>query len=262
MDAGTEAAEQLVRITLQGSEVVLRLTGAGTKNLAAVLMAAASSAEQTKGKTRLATMLKSGKELKVFQIPTTELKAFSAEAKRYGVLYVVVQKSNAKEGELVDLMVKAEDASKINRIIEKLELGRVDSSEVANVVTDTKRGPNTEPDAPDIGVKDKDAASKLVDEILTKPIKAKDERTPDPLAQAPRTERLSGTTSVKSSLSERGTTKALERKTPERESVRAKLKEIEQARKSKASTAPTPSQQIQHQQPSTKAFKSKRQKGR
>ena len=32
MDASSEAAEQIVRMTLEGTEVALRITGAGAKN--------------------------------------------------------------------------------------------------------------------------------------------------------------------------------------------------------------------------------------
>lgn len=140
MDASEQAAEQLVRITLAGSEVALRLSGAGAKNIAAALMATASSTEQTKGKTRLASLLKSGKELKVFQIPDDQLKGFAAEAKRYGVLYVVVRQDGGSAAKAVDLMVKAEDASKLNRIIDKLEIGKVDPAKVNGVVSEIEKG--------------------------------------------------------------------------------------------------------------------------
>ena len=39
MDASSEAAEQIVRMTLEGTEVALRITGAGAKNAAASSMA-------------------------------------------------------------------------------------------------------------------------------------------------------------------------------------------------------------------------------
>ena len=42
MDASSEAAEQIVRMTLEGTEVALRITGAGAKNAAAMLLAAAA----------------------------------------------------------------------------------------------------------------------------------------------------------------------------------------------------------------------------
>lgn len=50
MDASSEAAEQIVRMTLEGTEVALRITGAGAKNAAAMLLAAAASNEKTKGR--------------------------------------------------------------------------------------------------------------------------------------------------------------------------------------------------------------------
>ena len=46
MDASSEAAEQIVRMTLEGTEVALRITGAGAKNAAAMLLAAAASNEK------------------------------------------------------------------------------------------------------------------------------------------------------------------------------------------------------------------------
>lgn len=44
-----------------------------------------------KGKARLDSLLKSGKELKVFAIRHEDLKKFCEEAKRYGVLYSVLK---------------------------------------------------------------------------------------------------------------------------------------------------------------------------
>jgi hypothetical protein len=81
-------------------------------------------------------LLKSGKELKVFGIAQAELKDFAKEAKRYGVLYAVIKGVGDDPKSHVDVMVKAEDAAKINRIVEKLEFGRFDETEV---VVEAKR---------------------------------------------------------------------------------------------------------------------------
>ena len=117
MDASSEAAEQIVRMTLEGTEVALRITGAGAKNAPAMLLAAAASNEKTKGRARLSAMLKSGRELRVFPIRFDDLKGFAKEARRYGIAYAVVKQ---KDGESVDLLVRTEDASKVNRIAERL----------------------------------------------------------------------------------------------------------------------------------------------
>lgn len=87
----------------------------------------------TKGKARLTNMIKSGKELKVFSIPQKDLKKFTEQAKRYGVLYCVLRDKNTKgENAPVDIIARAEDASKIQRIVERFELGKVDKASIVS----------------------------------------------------------------------------------------------------------------------------------
>ncbi|MGN8947024.1 PcfB family protein [Candidatus Merdisoma sp. HCP28S3_D10] len=69
-------------------------------------------------------MLKSGKELKVFSVPQKDLKKFTEQAKKYGVLYCVLRDKFSKdENAPVDIIARAEDASKIQRIFDRFELG-------------------------------------------------------------------------------------------------------------------------------------------
>ena len=89
MSYSGDAAEQVVRMTLEGAEVAAKITGAGAKELAVLLYAILRDQKKTKGKTRLANMLRSGKELKVFAVKDTDLQRFCQEAKKYGVLYCV-----------------------------------------------------------------------------------------------------------------------------------------------------------------------------
>lgn len=124
-----DAAEQIVRLSLEGTEVALRLTGSAAKNVAAALYAMAKNRDKTKvrGRQRLTAMLKSGKELKVFTIGEEHLKQFALEAKRYGVVYCALRGKERSSDGLVDIMVRAEDASKINRIVERFHLATVDT---------------------------------------------------------------------------------------------------------------------------------------
>ncbi|MDR1357773.1 MAG: PcfB family protein [Coriobacteriales bacterium] len=130
MDATEQAIDQTMRITLMGVEYALRFSGAGAKNLASAVWSVATTQQKTKGKARLVSLLKSGKELKVFGIAQAELKDFAKEARRYGVLYAVIKGIGESPDGHVDVMVKAEDAAKINRIVEKLEFGRFDETQV------------------------------------------------------------------------------------------------------------------------------------
>ena len=78
-----DAAEQVVRLSVEGFEVAARLTGSAAKNiailLASVLKQEATQANKTRGKARLTNMIKSGKELKVFSIPNKDLKKFTRQ---------------------------------------------------------------------------------------------------------------------------------------------------------------------------------------
>jgi hypothetical protein len=76
-------------------------------------------------------MLRSGKELKVFTLPQKDLKKFTQEAKRYGVLYCVLREKNQDDNSApVDIIARADDASKIQRIVERFQLGTIDKATV------------------------------------------------------------------------------------------------------------------------------------
>ena len=60
-----EAAEQVVRMSLEGAEVAVRLAGTGAKHLAILLYSILKDQKKTRGKIRLTNMLRSGKELKL-----------------------------------------------------------------------------------------------------------------------------------------------------------------------------------------------------
>jgi len=122
-----------VRITLEGAEVAAKITGAGAKQIAILLYAILRDQKKTKGKIRLSNLLRSGKELKVFAVKDTDLRRFCAEAKKYGVLYCVLKDKDATDG-ITDIMVRAEDASKINRIFERFDLATVDMAAVKSEI--------------------------------------------------------------------------------------------------------------------------------
>ena len=70
MTSSGDAAEQVVRLSLEGFEVAAKLTGSAAKEvailLASVLKQEVTQSGKTRGKARLTSMIKSGKELKVF----------------------------------------------------------------------------------------------------------------------------------------------------------------------------------------------------
>lgn len=144
MNTGGDAAEQLVRMSLNGVEVAVRLAGTGAKNLAILIYTILSSQEQTAGKARLATMLKSGKELTVFSVKNEDLKLFTQEAKQYGVLYCALKDPNGSPDGMTDIMVRSEDAAKINRIVERFQFAAVDTAKIKADIQQERAGQDTE----------------------------------------------------------------------------------------------------------------------
>ena len=135
MNAGGDAAEQIVRMSLEGVEVAARITGSGAKNLAVLIAAVLKEEQKTHGKARLTNMIKSGHELKVFTVQQKDLKTFAKEAKRYGVLYSVLrEKKNDDPSATVDIIARANDAPKISRIVERFKLNTVDKASVVRAM--------------------------------------------------------------------------------------------------------------------------------
>ena len=119
MNPGGDAAEQVVRLSLEGMEVTARIAGTGAKNIALLLYATLKQEQKTK-------------ELKVYTITQKDLGKFAKEAKRYGVLYCVLRdRANPDPNAAVDVIARAEDASKIQRITERFGLMTRSKAEVA-----------------------------------------------------------------------------------------------------------------------------------
>lgn len=165
MNPGGDAAEQVVRMSLEGVEVAARITGTGAKNIAILLAAVLKEEQKTRGKARMTNMLKSGKELKVYSIRQKDLKTFAKEAKRYGVLYCVLKDKNSKDGDaVVDVMARADDASKIQRITERFRFDTVDRATVIGEIAKEK-GAKAEP-------------SKAAEKMIPNPSRAQTENVP------------------------------------------------------------------------------------
>lgn len=116
---GSDAAEMMLRGGIQLTEASIKLLAAGSKNLAAFLIALAQNNKKLMGKTNMARLLKEQRELKLFHIKTEDFKQFSQYAKKYGILYAAVKEKNNDTG-IIDLISNVDYVSQINRVMEKL----------------------------------------------------------------------------------------------------------------------------------------------
>ena len=225
-------------MSLEGFEVAAKITGAGAKNIAILLYSILKEEKKTKGKARLTSMLRSGKELKVFTVKNADLKKFTQEAKKYGVLYcVLADRKNKDPNAEVDVIARAEDASKISRIVERFDLASVDTASIvteAEKSRDAKGTKDGQPE-PDIGVQEKAEKDKLLDALMGKPVQ-KEENTPNPSVAKTEKSPLSEPTSEQPRKSAEGATMTKAQKP----SVREELRKIKESRKEQeADASPT-----------------------
>ncbi len=81
----------------------------------------------------------SHKYVKVFEIKDEHLRKFCEEAKRYGVMYHVLKDNKSKDGKC-DIMVREEDAEKVNRIFERFQLGTPNQMTIRRAVKKSMEG--------------------------------------------------------------------------------------------------------------------------
>ena len=295
MSYSGDAAEQVVRMSLETGEVAVRLAGSGAKQLAVLIYAILREQKKTAGKARLTNMLRSGKELKVFAVKDSDLQLFCREAKKYGVLYCVLKDRDATDG-LTDIMARAEDAGKINRIIERFGLATVDMAQVKQEIEQsraerkvdapeepaagagTPQEPITDQEmdgfldamlapAPEHGpvVPERDDPDRDLDEFLKAArgaSSAREEgRTENPTVGRTEKSRLSEPTSKPKEAAEPGIPDPLERPRP---SVRQALKEIRAEQKQRAEDKARENagrqKPVQHKAPPKKKIKKQKER--
>jgi len=250
MNTAGDAAEQIVKMSLNGVEVAAKITGAGAKELAMMIYAILKDQKKTKGKTRLTNMLRSEKPLKVFAVKDSELQLFCKEAKKYGVLYCVLKDKDAGDG-LTDIMVRAEDASKINRIFERFQLATVDVGEVRSEIEKQRQEQQQAQKGGDLPAPERTQSEErteaFLDQLMAPPPNAQEQQTENPTDGRVAKSRQSEPTSATREGATRGTHDP-------RPSVREELKQIRAEQSQMAGNPPKDKNKSraanQHQPPS------------
>ena len=263
MNTAGDAAEQIVKMSLNGVEVAAKITGAGAKELAMMIYAILKDQKKTKGKTRLTNMLRSEKPLKVFAVKDSELQLFCKEAKKYGVLYCVLKDKDAGDG-LTDIMVRAEDASKINRIFERFQLATVDVGEVRSEIEKQRQEQQQaqkggEMPAPE-RTQSEERTEAFLDQLMAPPPNAQEQQTENPTDGRVAKSRQSAPTSETRGEPTRGTL-------DQRPSVREELKQIRAEQSQTADRPPkdktkTRTAGQQHKNPSKSKGKQRKHKSK
>lgn len=123
--------------------MALKLSGMAAKNFALFVYAVLKDQKKTHGKTRLVRMLKEQRPFKFFNVPTENMKEFATEAKTHGLLYVPIR--NKQKADRIEVVVFADDASKVQRIFDNLGLDAVKAqageATIASVQEQEKQAP-------------------------------------------------------------------------------------------------------------------------
>ena len=191
-------------------------------------------------------MLKSGKELKVFSVSDGELERFCREAKKYGVLYCVLKDKTDTDGH-TDVFVRAEDASKINRIFERFGIATADIASARGEIVKEKAEKGSDIPEPDRHTTEKDKDEAFLDALLTPTPNKEEAQTQNPTEGPIAKSRQSEPTSKPREKTARGTSNSSERSRP---SVREEMKEIREEQRQRAvssqKTKDTPQRNTEH----------------
>ncbi|MBE6785185.1 MAG: PcfB family protein [Ruminococcaceae bacterium] len=257
MNASGDAAEQIVRMTLEGVQVAAKITGDNVERLANLLIIAMKDNSNTSvGKASLTKMLKTNKPIKVFEIKDEHLRKFCEEAKRYGVMYHVLKDNKAKDGKC-DIMVREEDAEKVNRIFERFQLGTPNQMTIRKAVKKSMEGRQ---DVPNRSTPGQMPTNEFIERLFSKQQQQKEKSYSTNPSQA-RTEksRLSEPTSV--SRGAQGYSRD-ESDAALRPSIKRKLKLYrEEIEREKANEKSAPKKNTQSKAPTHQNNKNKKKKG-
>ena len=233
MNTSGEVADLMVKEGLQITEEVIKLTGLGAKNLAAIVIALLKEDNKLQGKTNLKKLLKSDKPLCILQIKESDISRFNKEAKKYGVLFTAV-KDNTNNSGLCDIIAKQDDVTKLNYIMERM----------GYAVPEKEIEPEPEPEKADD--KDKDKNQSEPD---------KDDKSKNTLPRATENQQESEST-------KHGDSDKTDNRTNSKPSVKKKIEDIkEQQAKNKDNKTPEKEKVNQKPAPSKKK-KKKHKKGK
>ena len=119
MDVSAEAADVVVRESLQATEAAAKLTLEGMKNVAALLLAIAKQDMKVVGQTTAKRLARDPAPAVVIPIKAEDKAKFQKLAKEFGVLYFFAQKKGNDSG-ILNVVSNENYAALLNAIMQQL----------------------------------------------------------------------------------------------------------------------------------------------
>ena len=120
MSIGGEAADQMVRMMLSGTEVALRLGGSLLKNLLALTLALAKNHKTISGKVNMAKMLRQTRDIRQFQMTPEQYQQFKKIASKQKILFSTIWDADGR-GRFVDVAIPMADLERANRVFSRIQ---------------------------------------------------------------------------------------------------------------------------------------------
>lgn len=260
MSTTSDSADEFVKFMLDGTEVALRLSGSLAKEMAVMLYAMSKEqGKKTKGQIRLENMLKSNSNLKIFSINQENFQEFKKQAKKYGVVYSALYKRGEKvPDKLIDILVREEDAERVNRIVERYKLTTVKKADIEKALEEDKQSNKINTNVTE-EIKEKNTSQDLLNKLLKKENKigVTENVTPSSIQNTEKNSQLENLLKTNEEKTEY--------KEIEKPSIREKLKEIKEEKKktqeesSKNMIKPV-TKELKHKQPKDRNKKKERSK--
>ena len=162
-DVSSEAADLVVKETMQVTEGAIKLTGVGLKNIAAFLIAISNQNNKVVGKTTAKRLARDPAPAEIIHLKKEDIGRFQKLAKQYGILYFFVHKKDAKDG-ITNVVSNTNYAPQLNAIMEELGYPIPQRTQKEN---DAKKAvPRTQPEISSLGRENgsKQRAGTLTDE--------------------------------------------------------------------------------------------------
>ena len=119
MDVSAEAADVVVRESLQATEAAAKLTLEGVKNVAALLLAIAKQDMKVVGQTTAKRLARDPAPAVVIPIKAEDKAKFQKLAKEFGVLYFIAQKKGNDTG-ILNVVSNQNYAAQLNAVMEQM----------------------------------------------------------------------------------------------------------------------------------------------
>ena len=120
MDVSAEAADLVVKESIQATESAVKLAGTGLKNVAALLLALSKQDYKVVGKTTADRLARDNSApALVVPLKKEDTAKFQKLAKEYGVLYFLAQKKGNESG-YVNIVSNQNYAAQLNAVMEAL----------------------------------------------------------------------------------------------------------------------------------------------